>query len=99
MAECTGEQGKFWETYRELFKSNGSETADVGAIAKNVGLDIEKCNRCISSFDDSKMLENFRRLNDLKLNGTPTILINNRIYFGELTLDALSQHIDQIAKQ
>lgn len=99
IAECANEQGKFWETYRELFKSHGSEIANLEAIAKNVGLDREKCSRCVSAFNDSKLLDSFRRLNELKLTGTPTILIDNRIYFGELTIEALSQHVEKIGKR
>ena len=96
-SECAGQQGKFWEAYDLLFKRNVSDSLDVKTLADQLGLDSQKCDRCIKTFNDMALKANMKRLADLKIASTPTILIDDRLYYGAITTEALDKYISDYA--
>ena len=91
-ARCAGEQGKFWEMHDQLFdnqsvlKGTGPELASViYGIAGTIGLNAAKFNDC---YTNKKYLNNisadFSDGNTLKLKGTPSWFINDKLLSGYL---------------
>jgi protein-disulfide isomerase len=84
-AQCTKDQGKFWNFYQILYKNQGPENSG-WANAENVkkfssqipGLDKQKFNSCL---DSAKYKSFFDRDNTLAISsgfqGTPTFIIEN----------------------
>ena len=79
-AECAGEQGKFWQMYDELF-ANGSAAPDKQAA--NVGLNRKQFETCMKSKKyDAKIVGDTQRGIKLGINGTPSFLINGKLFVG-----------------
>jgi protein-disulfide isomerase len=95
-SECAAKQGKFWEAYNILFKQNIRDSNSLDRTIQLLKLKKEECIKCMSDKHISlALLDNMERLRILGLNLTPTILINNRIYYGEISTNSISQFIDR----
>lgn len=89
-AEYAGENAKFWEATQLIFTSK----FDVDKISRQLGLsslnftsfksDSLKTKRIKQDYSDLMKLEKFQ--------ATPTILINDRIYYGDISFSALDQY-------
>ena len=80
-ALAAGKQGKFWEMHHELF-TNQQDLSDakVEAIAKQIGLKMEKFNQDLKDPAIASLID--RDVNSaaqVNVQGTPTIFVNGRL--------------------
>lgn len=85
-ARCAGEQGKYWEYHEQLFRhqqdwsyQRSAPLAKFKGYATASGLDQEAFESCLQSdkFADT-VTANARLAQQLGVNSTPTVIINNR---------------------
>ncbi|WP_353720771.1 thioredoxin domain-containing protein [Dyadobacter sp. 676] len=99
LADCAGEQDKYWDAYTALHKQNVDSPTEVKALMAYLKLDAAKCMACIAGYDSTKVLASMKRLADQKVTGTPTIIIDGRIYYGEISLEELSKQLNAALDQ
>ena len=85
-AHCAKDQDKYWQMYEELFKNQRKlEDSDLTKYAKNIGLNMKKYDKCISSgVKMSDIEENYRSGEQLGVTGTPAFFVNGRRLSGAL---------------
>lgn len=91
-ARCAGDQGKFWEFSDALFRSapNWAErrqapTSDFENLAGTLGLDKGEFSSCLKSNKYADVVTANRRLAEqLGIDSTPTVIVNNRRWNGPL---------------
>jgi protein-disulfide isomerase len=78
-------QGKFWEMHDVLFANQRRlERGDLDAYARAMQLDLDRFNADFDSPATNERLRRDREIADLlKIRGTPTLYINNRLYEGK----------------
>lgn len=100
-AECAGKQGRFWEMNDALFSiQEKTPASDVSPLdlAARLGLSRAEFQQCMDRHAMAPVIENdVREALGHDMQGTPTYLIDNKIYLGgvpESQLDQLlqSQH-------
>ena len=80
-ALAAGKQGKFWEMHHELF-ANQKDLGDakVEAIAKQLGLKMEKFNQDLKDPGIASLIDrDVSSAAQTNVQGTPTIFINGRL--------------------
>jgi formate-nitrite transporter family protein len=94
VAEAAGLQGHFWEMHDKLYETqkDWSELSDVRPIfteyARSLGLDMERFNRDLEGpAVETRIFLDGTRAHALGIEGTPTLLLNNR----EITFETLKQ--------
>jgi len=76
-------QGKFWDLNSELFEKQPKDEDAVLKIAKSMGFDTIKLQKDANSEKTSEELSNdIDSAAALKIDGTPTIVINGKTYMG-----------------
>ncbi len=94
-ALAAGNQGKFWEFHDELFATPKLNKDSFDAIAKKLGLDLEKFNTDLKSPAVQQQLA--KDLHDAKeagVTGTPTIFVNG-VKLKRRELPAFQKLIDE----
>lgn len=79
-------QGKFWEMNDILFQNKPQTEEDILNILEGKGFDVEKLQEDANSAEVSKQIE--AEIDDAYkrgINGTPTTMINNKVYIGMKT--------------
>jgi protein-disulfide isomerase len=80
-ALAAGKQGKFWEMHHELF-ANQKDLGDakVEAIAKQLGLKMEKFNQDLKDPGIASLIDrDVSSAAQTNVQGTPTIFVNGRL--------------------
>ncbi len=80
-ALAAGKQGKFWEMHHQLF-SNQKDLSDakVEAIAKQLGLKMDKFNQDMNSPAVASLIDrDVASAAQTNVQGTPTIFVNGRL--------------------
>lgn len=101
-ARCAGEQKMFWPMHDYMFEHQGEEpVALIMTGAKSLNLDLQQFYNCLKT---EKYLPQIRQdLSaglDLKLQGTPTIFLNDyQLPAGEIPADVLEKIFTEINKQ
>lgn len=89
-------EGKFWQTNDYLFaNARFTDRVDLQVLADEIGLDFEKLSRSLHRNDFSNKLH--RDIMDglkLGVSGTPTFLINGKLYSGRIPPEILLQVAD-----
>jgi len=101
VAQCAGEQGKFWPMHDKLFQyqtdSLGDNANTLIDLAKTINLDLDKFRLCLK---DQKYLPKIKQSLqdsiDLAVNGTPTFYINGQKYQGVLTEENFDAIINEL---
>ncbi len=76
-------QGRFWELNSEFFEKDLKNEKDVLKLAKSMGFDTVKLKKDANSLETYKRLrKDIKSALDLKIEGTPTIVIKGKIYSG-----------------
>lgn len=92
-AECAGSQGYFWQMNDALFaiqESRKARDVDVRALAIGIGLDRSEFERCVEErVTAGRLEEDLREAIDRKLSGTPSYLVNGRIFLGRIPPEEL----------
>ncbi len=100
-AECSHEQGKFWEMHDKIFiNQNNLSLAALKAYAEQIGLDMNQFNQCLDS--EKYQAEIQQDFDDAVLagaTGTPTFFINNTKYAGVIPSEYFTLLIDRALGQ
>lgn len=77
------DQGRFWEMNSELFEKQPKTEEEVLKLAESMGYDIRKLKIDANSMSTEERLQkDIESAVDLKIDGTPTIVINGKVYAG-----------------
>lgn len=77
------DQGRFWDMNSELFDNQPKNEEDVLKLAKSMGLDtIQLRKDANSSGTKERLKKDIDNAIELKIDGTPTMVINGKIYTG-----------------
>lgn len=95
-AVCADRQGKFWEYHDRLFTSNQELSLDyLKTLATGVGLDMKAFDACYVSEESRSVVQRDLSLaKKVNIQGTPTLLINGKIFQGEVELNSLRKAVD-----
>src|SRR3989339_584187 len=90
-SECAGEQEKFWEMHDMIFMAkiaNNLDSEQLKQIAKDIGLDEEMFNECLSSEKYSEKIETQEEEGRAcGVTGVPATFVNTHVYPGSYPLD------------
>lgn len=76
-------QGRFWEMNSELFEQEPKNEDALLKMAKAMGFDTVKLRQDANSPDTLKQIEqDINKATDFNIDGTPTIVINGKVYSG-----------------
>ena len=89
-------QGKYVELHQALMSASGKLTADrIEAIASGVGIDIDKMHEDMADPQLASLISHNRDLaHELGINGTPSFVVNDEVYYGYLDAEAMKKVID-----
>lgn len=80
---AAGNQGRFWEMNQELFDKQPKNEDEILKLAKSMGFDTIKLRKDANSIQTIERLnKDIENAEDLKINGTPSIVINGKVYAG-----------------
>jgi len=101
VADCAGEQGKFWVMHDKLYQNQsdtlGNNFAELTALGQSIGLDETTFHDCLVGQKYlSKIKKNMQSSIDLGVKGTPTFFINGQEYVGELSETLLEDIIKSL---
>ncbi len=90
IAECAGRVGRFWEANDYLFEeTHGLASKSDRDVARDLGLQPEQLTRCMAGEGKETLERDVQQGIGLKLEGTPSFLINGKVYMGQIPVDAL----------
>lgn len=98
-AECAGEQGKYYEMHEAIFAKSqadgtGIAPADLKVIAKSIGLDSSKFDKCLDSGAMSaEVQKDLRDGSSYGVQGTPAFFVNGQLISGAQPFSAFEQVI------
>ncbi len=76
-------QGKFWDLNSELFEKQPKTEDDVLHLAKSMGFDTIKLRKDANSEKtEERLQQDIQDATDLNIQGTPTIVIDGKVYTG-----------------
>lgn len=98
-AICAGKQGQFWEMHDMLFRNQNSMGPEViTQSARNLGLDMTVFESCQADRNNYIQInQDIEAGKAININGTPAIFINGRKWKGNLSPDAISAVVQQLA--
>lgn len=81
-------QGKFWQMHHVLFRNQQHlEQTDLDSYAKELGLDLSRFHADLQAPETAARIAQDKKLGeDVKVEGTPTIFVNGRLYDGHQEL-------------
>lgn len=94
-ATCAANQDKFWEYYDVLFRISDMSLGNLQKIAQEVSLNLEQFNLCLNSESSKEAVKrDIQEAKSLKIEATPTFLINGRLVKGALSEADFKKVID-----
>ena len=85
LAECAGRAGRFWDANDILFElSNSLDTQSTKKIAAELKLDPAALDRCMKGEGLADVKNDIEVGIALKLEGTPSFLVDGQVYMGNL---------------
>jgi len=101
-SRCAREQGKYWEYVDLLFLNQGEKGVgsfskeNLISFAKSLNLDIEKFKECLESKKYlNEIQEDINAAINLKVRGTPFVIINNDIIEGAYPYETFQKTINK----
>jgi protein-disulfide isomerase len=91
---------KFWQFHQKLLGMHGPiGKAEALAVARDLGVDMDRLSKDIESPDVKAGLEESMRLADaLQINGTPSFVVGQEVVVGAVGFDELKGKIDNVHK-
>lgn len=91
-------QGKFWPMHDMIFENQMRLNSDMYTeFAKQMGLNLDAFKKDYASPAITQQVERDRQEGEKALiQGTPTLYINGRQYFGEKSVEALEKELDKL---
>jgi protein-disulfide isomerase len=109
VAECSGQQGKFWQTHDALF--SGLTVSEAGSLSEHrraLGLDAGRFHLCMNRDAAARVRDDIREAQSLEITGTPTFLFGRiepdgrlrvvRRESGAIPADVFVAVLDQLLK-
>ncbi|MGB4596208.1 MAG: thioredoxin domain-containing protein, partial [Anaerolineaceae bacterium] len=98
-ARCAGEQGKYWEYYRLIYKEASFSEETYSKYAEEVGINIHSFETCI---DDPEQLDrvkrDFEEGVDIKIDRVPLFIVGNfSIGDGSIQVQGAYYSADELA--
>ena len=92
-AECSGEQGRFWEYADVLFERQADITFELfTGIARDLDLDVAEFEQCFAEGRFSAVVSAHREEGDKKrIAGTPTFYVGGKRFDGTVSYEELKQ--------
>lgn len=79
IAECAGQQNKFWEMHHALFENRERlKTIDLSGLAETLGLDYDAIHACLDGPVRTKVRDDQARAKELGATSTPTMFLGLR---------------------
>ena len=96
-ALASREQGKYFKFHSALMSVQGNLNKDmIFSIASNLNIDIDKLKKDMKKIEIEEIIEQNKSLaRKLDIRGTPTFIINGKIYAGALELNKLREIINK----
>jgi protein-disulfide isomerase len=96
-AQCAHDQGRFWPFHDKLYEGEpDASPAHLQAVAKEVGLDLEAFDRCVTSGKFRGAVQaSVEEAEGFGATGTPAFFINGRLLSGAQPLDAFVRMIEE----
>jgi len=96
-ALASKEQGKYFKFHSALMSMQGNLNEDmIFSIATNLNIDIDKLKKDMKKIEVEKIIEQNESLaRKLNIRGTPTFIIDGKIYAGSLELSKLREIINK----
>jgi protein-disulfide isomerase len=96
--QLTGD--KFWQFHQKLLGMHGAVgKAEALAVAKDLGVDMDRLNKDMASPDVATGIEEVMRMADaLQINGTPSFVVGQDVVVGAVGYDQLKEKIDSVHK-
>jgi protein-disulfide isomerase len=91
---------KFWQFHVKLLSSHGPVgKTEALAVAKDMGVDMDRLNKDMDSPDVTAGLEVVLKMADaLQINGTPSFVVGQEVVVGAVGYDQLKQKLDSVHK-
>ena len=91
---------KFWAFHSKLLATHGPVgKAEALAVAKDLGLDMDRLAKDMESADVKAELDETMQLADaLQINGTPTFVVGQDVVVGAVGYDQLKDKVDSVHK-
>jgi protein-disulfide isomerase len=91
-------QGKYWELHQAMFANEGQVTVEVvNQLAEAQGLDMTKLQADMASKEIGEHIAaNMQLGKQLAINGTPAFIIDDKVYGGYLTMDAMNAAVTAV---
>lgn len=90
IAECFGEQGKYWEAAAELYRSTVPDDKQLGVMASRLGADTSQITACMMEHRGLPAVTQDRQDGHaLGVSVTPTLFIGNTVLEGSTSMDKL----------
>ncbi len=97
VAECAGEQNKYWEMHDKLFENQQALSVDNSKkYAKELGLNTNQFNECLDSGKmTSEVAKDLQDGQVVGISGTPGFIINGKLVSGAQPFTVFKQIIEQ----
>jgi protein-disulfide isomerase len=84
-SSCADQQDGFWEYHDALFESKVLSPIFLRQIAMKLGLDVDEFEKCTAAEATRDLVsQDLAEGKKLGINGTPTFIVNGKIYRGKL---------------
>ncbi len=95
VSEYAHRQGKFWEMYDLIYEQQPKDTAAYFQLAKQIRLDsVLLVNYLNNTVVKQNIQTNLEALMAEDIIRTPSILINDRLYYGGFSFEKISEYLD-----
>ena len=96
--QLTGD--RFWQFHQKLLGMHGPVGKNEAlAVAKEMGVDMDRLNKDIASPEAKASIEEVMRMADaLQINGTPSFVVGQEVVIGAVGYDQLKDKIDSVHK-
>ena len=100
IAQCAGEQGKFWEVHDALYANQSALDEDnAKRLAKEAGVDETKLTECLAAGRGAAQVDDDVAKGEIAgVEGTPSFFINGRAYSGNPTVAGIAAAIEEELK-
>lgn len=96
---CANEQKRFWEYHDALFATEDMSDEGLSKTAEKLDLNMPKFNACLTSETSRQaVLKDLQEAKRLGIDGTPTFIVNGKMFRGAIGLEDFKQIIENELK-
>jgi protein-disulfide isomerase len=95
-AYCASEQDRFWQYHDAVFASKSLSPEALDQIAADLGLGLEKFQKCLASdASQSAVVKDIEAARLMRVNSTPSFIVNGKLLSGALSFAEFQNAIDR----